>query len=56
MNALVSISRELSERVGALRFPSVPFVYNPLDYARAPHEAYLERWGRRRRARCSWSA
>jgi single-strand selective monofunctional uracil DNA glycosylase len=45
MNALVSISRELSERVGALRFPSVPYVYNPLVYAWAPHEAYLERWG-----------
>ena len=47
MNALVSISRELSERVGALRFQSVPFVYNPLEYARVPHEAYLERWGRK---------
>jgi single-strand selective monofunctional uracil DNA glycosylase len=47
MNALVAISRELSARVDALSFPSVPFVYNPLDYARAPHEAYLERWGRR---------
>ncbi len=45
MNALVSISRELSERVDALRFPSVPYVYNPLAYAWAPHEAYLERWG-----------
>ena len=45
MNALVTISRELSAQVDALRFPSVPFVYNPLDYARAPHEAYLERWG-----------
>ena len=35
MNVLVTISRELSAQVGALRFPSVPFVYNPLDYARA---------------------
>ena len=23
----------------------MPFVYNPLVYARVPHEAYLERWG-----------
>jgi len=45
MNALVEISRDLSARVDALDFPSVPFVYNPLDYAQAPHEAYLERWG-----------
>jgi len=45
MNALVTISRDLSDRVDALLFPSVPFVYNPLVYARAPHEAYLERWG-----------
>lgn len=45
MNALVTISRELSARVDALEFPSVPYVYNPLQYARATHEAYLERWG-----------
>ena len=45
MSALVDISAELSTRVEALRFPSVPFVYNPLVYARIPHEAYLERWG-----------
>jgi single-strand selective monofunctional uracil DNA glycosylase len=48
MNALVAISRELSTQVDALRFPSVPFVYNPLAYARVPHEAYLERWGANR--------
>jgi single-strand selective monofunctional uracil DNA glycosylase len=45
---LVAISRELSARVGELRFPSVPYVYNPLVYARAPHETYLERWGAKR--------
>jgi single-strand selective monofunctional uracil DNA glycosylase len=45
MTQLVTISRGLCEQVAALRFPSVPYVYNPLDYARAPHEAYLERWG-----------
>ena len=42
---LVDISAELSAQVEALDFASVPFVYNPLVYARAPHEAYLERWG-----------
>jgi single-strand selective monofunctional uracil DNA glycosylase len=45
---LVAIGRELSERVDALRFPSAAAVYNPLRYARVPHEAYLERWGARR--------
>ena len=45
MTPLVEISRELAARVDALAFPSVPHVYNPLDYAWAPHEAYLERWG-----------
>jgi single-strand selective monofunctional uracil DNA glycosylase len=45
VNALVAISRELSEHVDALRFSSVAYVYNPLVYARAPYEAYLERWG-----------
>ena len=47
MTALVDISAELSARVEKLGFPSVPFVYNPLVYARVPHEAYLERWGER---------
>jgi len=45
MDALVAISRELAARADTLWFPSVPVVYNPLVYARAPHEAYLERWG-----------
>jgi single-strand selective monofunctional uracil DNA glycosylase len=32
--------------VGRLRFaPPVTHVYNPLDYARAPHEAYLAKFG-----------
>jgi single-strand selective monofunctional uracil DNA glycosylase len=48
MDALVRISRELCAQVDALQFPSVPYVYNPLVYARAPHEAYLERWGAKR--------
>jgi len=43
---LVDISRALSERVGALRFAApVSSVYNPLEYARAPHELYLSRYG-----------
>lgn len=45
MTVLVDISAELSARVDELEFPSVPFVYNPLVYARVPHQAYLERWG-----------
>jgi single-strand selective monofunctional uracil DNA glycosylase len=45
MSDLVTNSRELCARVEALRFPSAAYVYNPLVYARAPHEAYLERWG-----------
>jgi len=45
MTALVEISSELAARVDALAFPSVPYVYNPLVYAWAPHQAYLERWG-----------
>ncbi len=45
--SLVSISRELSKRVGELEFEApVTHVYNPLDYARAPHELYLEQWGK----------
>jgi single-strand selective monofunctional uracil DNA glycosylase len=43
---LVEISRRLSKRVSELRFAEpVAFTYNPLSYARAPHEAYLQRYG-----------
>ncbi|HVJ17369.1 MAG TPA: uracil-DNA glycosylase family protein [Polyangiaceae bacterium] len=43
---LAAISRKLAEDVGGLRFSApIAHVYNPLVYARAPHEAYLERWG-----------
>lgn len=46
MAPLVKISRELSRAVSALRFEKpVTHVYNPLDYAWAPHAAYLEKWG-----------
>lgn len=43
---LVSVSRKLSARVSRLKFgPPVTHVYNPLEYARVPHERYLERYG-----------
>ena len=43
---LVDISRSLSARVATLRFADpVCCVYNPLEYARAPHELYLSRYG-----------
>jgi single-strand selective monofunctional uracil DNA glycosylase len=43
---LVATSRRLARRVDQLRFAApVTHVYNPLVYARAPHEAYLQKWG-----------
>ncbi len=45
-SSLVSVSRTLSDQVGRLRFdPPVAYVYNPLDYARGLHEAYLLGYG-----------
>jgi single-strand selective monofunctional uracil DNA glycosylase len=44
--ALCAISRKLSDRVSRLEFADpVTHTYNPLAYARAPHEAYLTRYG-----------
>ena len=44
---LTQVSRTLCDRVSALTFRApVAYVYNPLDYARAPHEAYLARYGK----------
>jgi len=44
--SLRDISRRLSTRVSRLSFAEpVAYTYNPLAYARAPHEAYLERYG-----------
>jgi single-strand selective monofunctional uracil DNA glycosylase len=44
--SLVALSRRLATQCEALRFAApVACVYNPLVYARAPHEAYLERFG-----------
>ena len=43
--ALVAAARQLSAEIGALAFaPPVSHVYNPLDYAWAVHQAYLERY------------
>jgi single-strand selective monofunctional uracil DNA glycosylase len=47
---LVDIDRELAEAVDGLEFgPPTAYVYNPLDYAREPHEEYLKRFGRGRK-------
>lgn len=44
--SLVSISRQLSKRVEQLQFREpVAYVYNPLLYAREPHERYLTLYG-----------
>jgi len=46
LGSLCEISRRLSTRVSRLRFAEpVAYTYNPLAYAREPHEAYLERYG-----------
>ncbi len=46
MHPLVRISRKLADDVDRLTFAKpVTHVYNPLRYARAPHERYLERHG-----------
>lgn len=43
--ALIAAARRLSEQVSTLRFAlPVTHVYNPLAYAWAPHEAYIERY------------
>lgn len=45
--SLVVVSRTLSSRVSELSFAApVAYVYNPLEYARSPHEAYLKRYGK----------
>ncbi len=48
--ALVGAARELSRALSGLRFGApVSHVYNPLEYARAPAEAYLKRYGASRK-------
>ena len=45
---LLGISRRLADEVDRLAFAApVTHVYNPLRYARAPHELYLKRYGAR---------
>ena len=48
MSELGAISRELSAQRRRASVPVRAVVYNPLVYARVPHEAYLERWGAKR--------
>lgn len=49
-DALIDAARQLSATVGHLAFaPPVSHVYNPLDYAWAPHEEYLRRYGATRK-------
>jgi len=44
--SLVRIDRKLSRAVSGLSFSEpVCHVYNPLEYARIPHEAFLKRYG-----------
>jgi single-strand selective monofunctional uracil DNA glycosylase len=44
--SLVAVARRLCRDVSPLRFGTpVCHVYNPLDYAWAPHREYLERYG-----------
>jgi len=47
---LINAAHELSRAVSSLRFgPPIAHVYNPLDYAWRPHEAWLRRFGEGRR-------
>ena len=44
---VVHAATELRDRVAALDFtPTVPWVYNPLEYAWEPHRQYIERYAR----------
>lgn len=48
VSVLSEAADTLSQRVSRLRFsPPVHFVYNPLEYARGPHLAYLEKYARK---------
>jgi single-strand selective monofunctional uracil DNA glycosylase len=47
---LIRAARQLSTAVDSLSFaPPVAHVYNPLAYARGPHEAFLQKYGRDRK-------
>ncbi|MDR1423660.1 MAG: single-stranded DNA-binding protein, partial [Azoarcus sp.] len=44
--ALIAAAHRLSDAVDAMRFAApVTHVYNPLNYAWAVHETYLQRFG-----------
>ena len=44
--SLIKITRKLSKTLAPMTFSEpVTHVYNPVEYARKPHEAYLERYG-----------
>lgn len=50
MTPLENAARSLSVALDEMRFaPPVTHVYNPLDYAWAPHAVYLQRYGQGRR-------
>lgn len=43
---LIAAARDLSAQVDRLKFPSpITHIYNPLDYAWAAHELYLQKYG-----------
>lgn len=45
-DTLITAAARLRDRVARLDFaPPVAYVYNPLQYAWAPHEAYIRRYG-----------
>jgi single-strand selective monofunctional uracil DNA glycosylase len=45
-STLISAAKNLREALRPLRFaPPTQFIYNPLEYAWTPHEAYLKRFG-----------
>lgn len=44
--SLTRISNRLAKRCDALQFSApTAYIYNPLVYAKKPHQLYLERWG-----------
>ncbi|MEQ1842517.1 MAG: single-stranded DNA-binding protein, partial [Verrucomicrobiales bacterium] len=47
---LLTATEQLRESLRGLHFgPPVSHVYNPLEYARTPHEAYVDRFGNSRK-------
>lgn len=50
VSGLIESSRRLEEKLRGLEFsPPVEYVYQPLEYARAPHEEYIRRFGSSRK-------